>query len=1448
MPLKLRAHIHPFREEFEDSEVAQDTIRNIFLSLNTGTDINNAVILVEDELIVGDFERVPPDGSRVYIRILPEGDGGNLPDETKDAGKGMGWGGLGMIGAGIAALFIPYVGAALGAALIGAGIAMSVGGVVLYNTEISQPTVQDRISPEQDPSLRGARNQERQYGSIPVVFGRHLFSTDIASKTYTYVPDTDDDGGREQWIRQLFCLGYDTAEIDVDTIKLGDTNITDFSATKDISKILSGADPLVRMKIIRGGGLSYYGEKVVKEIMLNAVLKHTNDTGASGAIIRTTADNACSINVDIFFYSGLFKYNDKNAVDYLDCEVAAWYKPEEADDSQYKPIKEWKLNQKETHTLRYSASVKNLPSGKYTVKVERVTEDREGNDYIDSVYVGSIRTYTWDAPVNEDRRKDLLLLSTEIKASDMAQGVIDNLNCIITSVIPDYNGSGSGPNVWTARATRNPASEILFVLRGKINSTPVSDDDIDWPAFERFWQFCEDHHYYFNAVMTESMTISSLYMSIARVGRGAITKTDGKFSVVIDTYKDAPVQLFTPRNTISFSESILLPDIPDQIDYNFIDETSGYVQNTRSYYNKDEPRKSRQETSVWGITNPSQLYIYAKYQAGVSNNRKSVYTIQCDIEYLMCQKGDLIEYAGDLALTGVAYGRVKETIRNAGGLVVGIISDTVLPFETAEDYGLRIRKSDGRLLNLNCENTGLAERRCYFTSVPEEGSVPEPGDLFTFGIRGKTTLPLIITSIQPAENLTAEITAVDYAPEIFDVDIPGYQPPPFVSKITLGGITDSGTADISKWQTFSVYHDSEARPAKPTGDGTSGGWHAIHTAQSRWISTKTAASILEGDWQPPLPTAEQVQIIVGGPPLVPTGVYAIASKDEIRLGYNPDSSKLDTRSYVTYEISKHGAPASTVFGDVSGTYQFDRTDDGYPEAEDLALWKVRARTHNGSGTASEWSEEVSVDVSQYGTWKPVAPTGVTALAEKEYIALAWKAGNKAENKDIYGTTIFRVKRNGETVATAYSGTSYTYYFDRTIGEYPEKSDFLTEEWKFTVEASNESGNAAESDAARYNSENYLTWLPAVPKLDASASKRTVGFSIHADNSYWGWLRYEVQISRNGEDWYSCGNSDDAYLDESAWQGEMDEDTDMYSSQHFQVVPLSGQAAGRPENTTYRFRVRAITKTSKENKSEYSQSLIVLATASGVEDIVQSSITTEKLAPSAVTIDKLNVLATNLVNSLVREKPDERSVDGWTEGLTTAEDAETGFVVGLLAGKNEADSNPFQILADAVYEFKFGLEFSGAGESNGQSVGAGVKGGESYRRYRWDFVKKQWFYNDTGSDACFVSNFRSDGRKYFTTYIIGSNVDTGCVTSDGEGVSGIPARNIPAPSYTDESYQVFAVQLLPRCTETRLRISNDGSVPEHAALLLICPQVYQTGSGRIVAENVVAANLSAISAN
>jgi hypothetical protein len=904
MSVKVIAELHPIRRTRVKITTNSKTIAEIIKDLNTGFPLSQARVCRNGE-IVKDFSITAIDGDELAIKFVPFGSG-----STHDTGVGMKAGGWGLVALGALSFLIPGAGVYLGSALIGAGLSLALGGQVLLDIKIPNiPSIKDREKPENDPSIRGGKNQARPHGRIPVLFGRHRLYPDLAANPYTEIIN------RKQYYTQLFCGGYKDCVIDKNSFKLGDTSLLELSETGNIDKILSFQDSVIQLEILQNGEASSLYPVCVHEDAINAPIQNQIDgpdnSKLSGAYIRTTPDNTDTINVDIFFHNGLGKYSDDGSLGSTSVEVKASYKLVDASDSEYELLGYFNGNNiisgAELKTKRDQITKSGLKPGQYTVKIERVTADSTDSKIIDQVYIGSIRSKkTKDKdgniirPIRAERQKDLTIIALRVLATSRLNGVIDSFNYVATAKMPVFSGNGSGPLYWlNAEETRNPASALLYALQGRAAQQSVDNNDIDWSSLEAFYKWCEqkdtdgDYKYTCNAYLSEAVTIAELINMIGSTARADILRIDSKISVVQDIERPSHMQLFTPKNSISYSIIMFNADIPDAIAMRYIDEKAGYAQQELNVYNTRDGNREKnpdtiQKADLWGVTGSKQARRLGMYNYACLKNRPFVHTIEADLEYLICNKGDWIQYAGDIALAGSVQGRIKGIIW-ADGVCVGIDTDEPVVMTDGKQHAVRIRLSNGTIILKDVVfNLGLQKEKAityrpgenaepyeplidelravdednvyyepqnviFFVEPLEKADAPKAGDIYAFGVRGYEALDLIITDIQPGQNLTAVLTCVEYSPEIFGVDNPDFILPDFENKITpVSGAVDSGVVNPDRWRQFAVYHDSEEEPPRPSGDGQDSGWHHIQTFRSVWQSSKVAESVESGEWGLPV--------------------------------------------------------------------------------------------------------------------------------------------------------------------------------------------------------------------------------------------------------------------------------------------------------------------------------------------------------------------------------------------------------------------------------------------------------------------------------------------------------------------------------------------------------------------------------------------------------------------
>ncbi len=839
MSVKVIAQLNAFSTEKTEYEFEPQPVSAIIKKIDTNNVSNTGWRVLFNDEIVTDFSRVPADGTTVLLKLVPTGD-------NKETGNGMkiGGGALAALGV-IVGLTIGWTGfgGVLAGSLIGSGVGLLLGGVALYNMDI--PSLKDRPSPDQDPSIRGSQNQLRQRGYIPVLLGKRRFYVDLAMTSYTWVdPETG-----SMYLYQLFCAGQKDIVIDESTLKIDETLLSSYQSGDNIEYAIS-----------YGGSVPPVFTKCVHEDQIMGILRHSTEDGTDASIIKTTPE-CTELNVDIFFLSGLGKYNDEGKLKETSVTVKAYYKKADEPDASYQLLGNFTetgnvITGKELKTKRYAITKTGLVSSMYTVKITRETGDSTDNKVIDDVYVGSIRAIKDELPVSARRCRQLTLLALKIKATEKLNNVVQKLNFIAQSKMPVWDGIHSGSSGWTqSKLTSNPASAAVYAMQTEIAQQRLASSEIDWTSFERLYTWCNVHGYECNTYITDSMSISQLLSAIGSTCRTEILRMNGKITALMDIERSSAVQLFTPRNSYNYSETIISADIPDALNIGFEDKDSGYAANEFYVYNTPSGNKAEephtiQDVQLWGVTSSEQARKLGMWKYAVTRNRPFFHTWSCDVEYLMCQKGDWVKYAGDIALIGTTQCRVAESLYH-DGQCIGIIVDELVHMSEGINV-IRYRQSDGTLHLQEIIYSAEDTKTLLFDSVLPGEDAPSPDDLVTVGLQNFDTIDLIIADIKCDGNLSAEITAVDYSPAVFDVDKPDFVLPDFDNKISsVPATVDNGIISPSEWNIFFTYHDGLEEPDTPKGDGTTNGWHTTPSSESIWVSSKYAKNIFSGQWSKP---------------------------------------------------------------------------------------------------------------------------------------------------------------------------------------------------------------------------------------------------------------------------------------------------------------------------------------------------------------------------------------------------------------------------------------------------------------------------------------------------------------------------------------------------------------------------------------------------------------------
>lgn len=1173
-----------------------ETVENVLKKLGIE---NDAVVFVNGNRETKRY--VSKDGDEIIVRVLPE---------NMDAGDWMMIAGaiitVGAIGAALLTGGLSLTALGWGVGLFVTGLGIDQGWFVpkfdLPKTgggAITAPT-----GPEQ---IRGTRNQLIQGAPVPIVLGKHWISPLMVAKPEIY-------GANGYKFRELFIAGY--GPLRISDVRIGETVLYSGPWTLNwgVGYKVEGADSTLELRF-DSNSISVYPYSASSELV-NEVL-----TNSGGGIVRTTATETDFARIMILFPSGLMRYDDKNRKASAMVEIAFYRKPAGTGDENYVLVRSKQVTGKTGEPYRYEFVDRLSTRGQYTYKVVRVTADRHGqwvNDYyyIDQSYVESITSEKLEDPISSTAKQKVVRIGLEINEKGDWGGVIDRLSCVAESIVPVYSGSGSGAGSWTNYAvSSNPAALYLWLLRGPANPQPVEDEKIDWAKIEEWYQWCATQGYQCNAVINSAMSLIDALTAVAATGRASPLMIDGKYSVVIDKPTSLIVQQFTARNVSNFRGVRAFRDIPHAIKCKFVNEQVGYKEDMRIVYadGYNSANATKFETiELWGITNPDQVYRFARYRLAEAILRPEVFSFSTDWEHIVCTRGDRVKLSHDVILVGLAYGRIKQLL-TSGNDIVGFVGDEAMPMEDGKSYAVRIRTATG--LVYKTVQTVAVEQFSVSFDTPATGIAV--GDLYSFGEAGIETIDCLVVSVVPKNDYSADVLLVEYNEAIYTAD----------------------TEQIPAWTSnVSVPADGEDVPGTPTivevrSDGTALQLQADGTWVARILVTfrdggGMPADKYECQYRVNGTDAEYKKIEI---PKESRQVWIAPVEElfeyEIRLRAVTDEGLASGWSTTTHTVQGKLAPPSipaSVTATVRGVEGIEIIWDPVEDL-DVAGYEVRVGTDwdsgteifNGQATRYLWQVQTAgsykimvkaVDVFGNKSTSPAETTaiisepGVVQNLTTQVVDNAILIGWGAPATGSLPVAKYEIYRGTDTPTDKIAELTGTYIMiaEADIGTY-----------RYWVRAVDVAGNVG--DWADVNASVVSGWVsgttaaPAKPVILAVGFVSSIAVYIDKQATLAGQCFYHVQVSEDQINWY------EPRLDGVNWRydtldGYATVGTETYWHTN---IPYTGTEED-PQGRTLYYRVRRVKQADPLELSDWSDP--ASATTRPVEnwDIAANEITAEKL--------------------------------------------------------------------------------------------------------------------------------------------------------------------------------------------------------------------------------------------
>lgn len=396
------------------------------------------------------------------------------------------------------------------------------------------------------------------------------------------------------------------------------------------------------------------------------------------------------------------------------------------------------------------------------VRIRRETGDNSEDNPDWRYYFTSVLqnvTFTRnDNPAIDPLNAKIAKTAFKIKATDQLNGRVDGVSAVVQTWCKIWNGS-----TWVDGASSNPAALFRYVLEHPANPRRITDvsSQINLSQLQYFYNYCATNGFEYNSVLGESRSVLDVLRDICAAGRASPAIIDGKWTIIIDEVKPNIIQHFTPHNSWGFEASKALPKKPDGLKVSYFDQDQDYQECEIIVYdvNKDASNSSLFESiTLPGVTKKSLVIDHARWHFAQIKLRPEVYTLNADIEYLVCNRGDRVKVMHDVPMWGLGSGRVKNRISST---VLELDED--VPMKESIQYTIRFRSKDGSSV---VRNIATVPTDGYYRTITLLSSVTstevDSGDLFLFGQLNQESQDLMVLSIEPSNQKSARITLVDY--------------------------------------------------------------------------------------------------------------------------------------------------------------------------------------------------------------------------------------------------------------------------------------------------------------------------------------------------------------------------------------------------------------------------------------------------------------------------------------------------------------------------------------------------------------------------------------------------------------------------------------------------------------------------------------------------------------
>ena len=686
---------------------------------------------------------------------------------------------------------------------------------------------------------------------------------------------------------------------------------------------------------------------------------------------------------------------------------------------------EWEITAAQASVIRRQYTITGLTPGSYSVRVTKITDDKDETREKNVLYWGGMTEIVSDRLYYPG----IALLAIKIKATGQLSGTAPSISTLVRrSDIEIFDEAGTSQGT---KRSDNPAWVAWDVITSRKYGMMKPYSSALFAKFSDFAEWCDqlvpdgfgnqEPRARFNGVLDFQSNIWETLQKICSAGRAAPVMSGTKYSVIVDKPAD-PVQLFSMGNIVkgSYKTSYIgRHDVATEIDIEYLDENAGYAKNAITVSLEKNTGEKTSVTAI-GTTSQSQAYRSARYMLQCNDKQRRLVTFEAGIDSIACQPGDVILFAHDVPAWGYS-GRV------VSGTTSSVTLDRSIDIDANKSYRIVVRHADDTIEEVDISNPESGDTfSANFQTSPSEYEV------YTFGELNKEYIPLRVASITRKSDQTRKITAIDYNASILD----DWTTPENISRPShITGFAE--IADISVGEHLEKRKDGTIVPFidfswRVKDDRIAVVDLLVQNGES-WNEVQTG--IRAGEYR-----MNAMQIEEGKPytfALVvsdPSGRQPIASAAKTTHIYLGKSAPPDDVIGLGYSIKSNGVLISWKSNNDLDLYGYNLYVDDVIVAEKIQstnylIADIPTGSHDISieaidttGNVSENRTITTIDIS------PAVITQVTAEVIDNNVLLRWSASAGTVAIDSY-----HIKKDGEIIGSA--KTTFSAIFEANAGSY-----------------------------------------------------------------------------------------------------------------------------------------------------------------------------------------------------------------------------------------------------------------------------------------------------------------------------------------------------------------------------------------------------------------------------